>query len=286
MNQTSNLHTKAMLVGLAIRGWQARKYDRKVSIEVVEKHSASADAGRFNKHLLPGAAASYDYVHKKGRELRSFYYEQTLPWSKDGQRVLPASNYEAFSDGLRKLRHEYDRATETFLRDYPTLKEDARALLGSMFNEMDYPMASEMRWKFGVETEIMQLPTADDFRVALSDNEVARIRQDIERRLRREMEGANRDLWNRLRSAVDNMEVRLSKPDGKFHDTLVGNIEDLVDLIPRLNVMGDENLESIRIKCQQSLTAHSPQELRDNSIARGQVAAQAAEIATMMDAYM
>ena len=26
-----NLSTKAMLVGLAIRGWQARKYDRKIS---------------------------------------------------------------------------------------------------------------------------------------------------------------------------------------------------------------------------------------------------------------
>lgn len=281
-----NLQSKAMLVGITIRGWQARKYDKKISLDVIEKHSASSDAGRFNKHLLPGSAESYELVHKKGRELRAFFYEQTLPWSKDGQRILPTANYEYFSDGFRKLKQEYDRTTDSFLRDYPVLKEDARTLLGSMFNEMDYPTTSEMRFKFGVDVEVLPLPAADDFRVSLADNEVVRIKRDIEERVQREMNTAQQDLWNRLRNAVDNMVLRLSKPDGKFHDTLVGNIEDLVDLIPRLNVTGDENLEQVRQKCKQALTMHSPQDLRDDSITRGRVAAQAREISTLMDAYM
>ncbi len=286
MTEQTNLQNKAMLVGLAIRGWQARKYDKKISLEVAEKHSASTDAGRFNKHLLPGAAESYEAVHKKGRELRAFYYEQTLPWSKDGQRILPTANYEQFAEGMRGLRNQYDLATDSFLRDYPRLKEDARVLLGSMFNEMDYPLMSEMVFKFGIDLEILPFPMAEDFRVNLADSEISRIRKDIEQRMQREMEQANKDLWNRLRNAVDNMVLRLGKPDGKFHDTLVGNIMDLVDLIPRLNVTGDTQLEEIRAKCQAALTVHSPQQLRDNSVIRGRVAAQAAEISNLMEAYM
>lgn len=285
MSKIANLAEKAMLVGLNIHGWQARKYDRRISREVAESHAATENAGRFNKHLLPGDAVSYEAVHKKGRELRAFYYENTLPWSKDGQRILPTANYEVFSEGVRRFKREYLVLTEDFLREYPLLKEDARVLLNGMFNEMDYPSSETMRGKFSVEIETLPLPTAADFRVALGEAEVKRIQSEIERRLEVEVTNANKDLWNRLRTAVDNMVVRLGG-DGKFHNTLVSNLQDIVDLIPNLNFTGDANLEAIRTACEKALAGHDPQALRDDAVLRANVAAQAQEIANLMDAYM
>lgn len=282
---TNNLATKAVLVGIAIHGWQARKYDRKVSLEVAEKHAATSDAGRFNKHLLPGGAASYDAVHKKGRELRAFYYENTLPWSKDGQRILPTANYEKFSEGVRQLRREYEMLAREFVREYPILKEDARLLLNGMFQESDYPPPSEMMDKFSVEIETLPLPVASDFRVELGNAEVERIQKELETRLEKEFANANKDLWTRLQNAVDNIVGRLSFPDSKFHDTLISNLQDVVNLIPNLNVMDDANLESVRRRCEV-LTAHSPQTLREDTIVRAEVAKQAREISEIMDAYM
>lgn len=285
MNVT-NLSTKAMLVGLAIHGWQARKYDKKISIEVAEQHAATVDAGRFNKHLLPGAAASYEAVHKKGRELRTFYYENTLPWSKDGQRILPTANYEAFTEGVRKLKREYAMLANDFIREYPILKEDARVLLNGMFNETDYPLAADMQMKFSVDIETLPMPSAADFRVSLADAEVNRIQREIEDRMQREMAKANEELWNRLRNAVDNMVGRLYVPEGRFNDTLVSNLENLVALIPNLNVTGDANLEVVLAKVEESLIVHHPQTLRDDPVIRAKVAAQAKEISSIMDAYM
>jgi hypothetical protein len=274
-----------MLVGLTIHGWQARKYDRKISAEVAQQHAATSDAGRFNKHLLPGNAESYEAVHKKGRELRSFYYENTLPWSKDGQRILPVANYEDFSEGVRKFKREYAILAEDFLREYPILKEDARILLNGMFNEMDYPTAEDMRTKFAVELETLPLPSAEDFRVTLTNGEVARIQREIETRLQREFLKSNQDLWNRLRLAVDNMALRLGNP-GRIHDSLVGNLQAIVDLIPKLNVTGDAALEKISATCADVLTGHDPQALREDTALRAKVAAQAEEISSIMDAYM
>lgn len=286
MSTTSNLHQKAMLVGLAIHGWQARKYDRRISAEVSVAHAATQNAGRYNKHLLPQAAASYEAVHKKGREFRTFYYDNTLPWSKDGQRILPTKNYEQFAEGVRKFKREYKLLTEDFLREYPVLKEDARILLNGMFNESDYPQVEEMRGKFWIDLETLPFPTAEDFRVNLAGNEVDRIRREIEERVRMELDKAGKDLWNRLRTAVDNMILRLSSPESKFHDTLVGNIRDIVDLIPRLNFVEDANLEAVRAKCAETLVVHNPQVLREDVGVRSLVAAQAKEISVMMDAYM
>ena len=39
ITQISSLSQKAMLVGITIHAWQARKYDRKISIEVAEQHA-------------------------------------------------------------------------------------------------------------------------------------------------------------------------------------------------------------------------------------------------------
>ncbi|MHB1678655.1 MAG: hypothetical protein ACYCSS_14210 [Sulfuriferula sp.] len=282
---TNNLSSKAVLVGIAIHGWQARKYDRKVSLEVAEKHAATQDAGRFNKHLLPGGAESYELVHKKGRELRAFYYENTLPWSKDGQRILPTANYEKFSEGVRALRREYEMLAREFVREYPMLKEDARLLLNGMFQESDYPAPSEMMGKFSVEIETLPLPAAADFRVDLGNEEVERIQKELQSRLEKEFANANKDLWTRLQNAVDNIVGRLSFPDNKFHDTLISNLQDLVTLIPNLNVTGDSNLEAVRKRCE-ALTAHSPNTLRNDTVVRADVAKQAREISEIMDAYM
>jgi hypothetical protein len=282
----SKFASKVMLVGITIHGWQARKYDRKISVEVAEQHAATADAGRFNKHLLPGSAASYEAVHKKGRELRTFYYENTLPWSKEGQRILPTTNYETFAEGVRKYRREYAVLAEDFLREYPILKEDARVLLNGMFNESDYPSVEEMRGKFAIEVETLPIPAARDFRVELADTEVLRIQQEIENRMNREFLKANQDLWNRLRLAVDNMVLRLGDPKGRFHDTLVSNLQELVELVPKLNFTGDEALEKVGARCAEELAVHDPQVLRDDAGLRARVAAQAREISSAMDAYM
>jgi hypothetical protein len=281
-----SINDKAMLVGLTIHGWQARKYDRKISLEVSEQHTSTTDAGRFNKHLLPGSAESYEAVHKKGRELRTFYYENTLPWSKDGQRILPTANYDDFSDGVRRLKREYNMLADEFVREYPLLKEDARVLLNGMFNEMDYPRTDEMRNRFAIEIETLPMPSADDFRVNLANEEVDRIKKQIEMRMKVELEKANKDLWNRLRNAVDNMVLRLSAPEGRFHDTLVSNLQQIVELIPRLNFTGDEDLQKVSDVCVSALTRHTAQELRENAETRAKVAAQAKEISTIMDYYM
>jgi hypothetical protein len=263
----------------------ARKYDEKVSLDVASQHAATANAGRYNKHLLPGNAASYEACLKKGRELRSFYYENTLPWSKDGHRILPVANYGPFSDGVRKRRSEYMLLAEQFLREYPILKEDARILLNGMYRESDYPSVDEMRAKFSVELEVLPLPSGDDFRVKIADEELERLRAEVDERLRREFAEANRDLWNRLYEAVSNMALRLGNSESRFHDTLVENVRELLALLPRLNVTESERLNEVLARCEP-LVAHSPATLRADMGVRQAVASRAAEITNMIAAYM
>jgi len=64
------------------------------------------------------------------------------------------------------------------------------------------------------------------------------------------------DLWSRLRDGVSHMVDRLNEPESRFHATLVTNIFDLVELLPRLNVTGDPELNGLPKRPPEALHLH------------------------------
>jgi hypothetical protein len=88
-----------------------------------------------------------------------------------------------------------------------------------------------------------------------------------------------RDLWMRLYEVTNHMASRLADPEARFHGTLVSNVSDLVELLPRLNIVGDPNLAVLTEQVRQQLCQHSAELLRNNPATRQQTAASAASIA-------
>ena len=183
-----------------------------------------------------------------------FWEAQTLPWHK-GVRILPSANYFAAMAKHNTLRIEFDTARSEFLDNLDEAIADARRRLNGMFRELDYPTRERMAKRLGVELEIYPLPQAADFRVDLGDAEEQRIRQAIEANANQAIERAMGDLWQRVHDVVSGMLDKLSRyqsdpATGKvvatFRDSAVNNLRDMVDLLGRLNVTDDPNLEAMR----------------------------------------
>src|SRR5690606_35105548 len=90
-NIMSSLSSRAILVDLDISQWSARKLDKRETDEVLFRNGASRRAARVNKSLLPGAQ-SLEAVMKKATEIRTWFYERTLPWSGSA-RILRSDAY-------------------------------------------------------------------------------------------------------------------------------------------------------------------------------------------------
>jgi hypothetical protein len=91
-------------------------------------------------------------------------------------------------------------------------------------------------------------------------------------------------------SLEDYAEVR--DEDGKikkvnpFRDSAVNNIQELVDLLPALNVTGDTSLTKVTNDIKERLLAGSPQELREDPMLRKTVAKDARKILEDMEGYI
>jgi hypothetical protein len=292
----ASIKDKAMLVNPHICMWTARKHDRKISDEVAAQHNAQHDAGRYNKLLIAKAALAE--ITRAAGAARAFHVENTVPWADDGARMLPAENYFAYTTTMRELRGSFEAAVAKFCDGYPQYVADARVRLNGMFDEKDYPTAAQINARFAFDVVISPLPDASDFRVSLGEAEETRIRSEIEDRVNAALDGAVRDLWQRVHDCVAHIAERLraykverdpdtgkDKVSNPFRDSLVTNLRDLVDLLPRLNLTGDPSLAAMRDKLAAQLAPHEPQALRDSEALREQVARTAEDILRDMAGY-
>jgi hypothetical protein len=277
------LSQKAMLVKLGISQWTARKYDKDISAKVANDYQTTSDSGRYNKVLIAETAIAE--ISKAGTEARTFHYANTLPWLDDGSRILPSANYLPYTQAMQSYRLAFESAVRSFIDSYADFVSDARVRLNGMFRESDYPGQAELAGKYGFEVGINPMPCADDFRVDLGTSEVESIRAEITARAELASQTAMRDLWDRLHDAVSHMADKLSDDKAIFRDSLVGNLSELCELLPRLNVMADPDLESMRKEVTARLCASSPKELRDNPSARKTVAKDAKAVLESMAGY-
>ena len=278
-----NLNDRALLVQLNVSQWTARKYDKRASKEVTTAHGAASAAGRFNKSLLP-MNDKLENIHKKTTFIRTKYYDNTLPWGLDGTMMLPTANYLAFMSDFRKEKGEWESLVQEFLDEYDQMKLDAQRILGSLYDPADYPNGSELRHKFKMDMAVFPVPSAD-FRVAIGSEELTRIQQDVERRVKEAEQAALKDVWNRLYERVKHMAEKLADPKAIFRDSMVENAREICAMLPRLNFSDDPNLEAMRQQVEASLIKH-PEALRNDPDLRRDTAAEAKAIMDKMGAFM
>lgn len=288
---TGTLAERAMLVSLRISQWSGRRFDRKVTKEVTDGNGAAADAGNFNKMLLPKEALAE--IQSVVGETRTGFFERTLPWLDDGQRIMTADAFLAHSAWQRGQKVKFDAAVEIFIAAYPNHIESARRRLGSMFNTNDYPLPTELRDKFDMCMTVMPVPQSTDFRANVADSQADTIRAEIERAVTDATRAAMHDVWSRIGELVERMATKLreykpkrgaAKAENVFRDSLVENIKDMIGVLPGLNITGDDRLTAM-VDRLKTLTHYSADQLRTRTFIREDTITAADALLALVNSY-
>ena len=144
--------------------------------------------------------------------------------------------------------------------------DQARLDLGKLFRIEDYPSKESLQAKFGIRYRIAPVPDADHFMARLASDDTARAKRDIERQIEERLHEAVGDLYRRLGEAVERVSERLQEgEDGKpllFRNSMIENIRDLVDVVPRLNIFGDDRLARLCEDVKDRIAHADPDTLR------------------------
>lgn len=276
-----SLKNNALLVSINISQWVGRKFDKRATGTVEAAHSTEQHVGNYTKKLLPGAV-ELESIQACANSMRKFFYENTLPWAADGARIISSQNYLPFTAEFSKRKADFENAVAQFLNQYPTLREMARRKLGDLFSESEYPEADQLARKFQCEMRILPIPDISDFRVEISDAEKRAFLESMERVEKEALQECYRRLFDVVSKAAD----RLKQPDAIFRDSLVSNINELVELLPRLNPLQDPQLDALRAEVNSVVSKVSAESIRSSETTREATAKSLSDIADKMGAFM
>src|SRR5579871_6581159 len=128
---TGSLSERAMLAGITIRMWTNRREDKAVSLQVAQDYGVDQQVGRYNKFLLVESngkpAREYVDVTNAANALRREHMLQTLPWSDDSTRILPASNYMGWNLGIARAEEVLEEKFEHLFSVYYALIRQSEA---------------------------------------------------------------------------------------------------------------------------------------------------------------
>ena len=100
----------------------------------------------------------------------------------------------------------------------------------------------------------------------LASDDTDRVKRDIESQIEERLHDAVGDLYRRLGEAVERVLERLQEDEnGKpmvFRDSMISNIRDLVDVVPRLNIFGDGQLAQLCEQVKDKIAGVEPDALR------------------------
>jgi hypothetical protein len=280
-----NIDTCALLVELNVSQWTARKLDRSTTDELVSnKHAQAKGAARVNKNLFAGRS-ELEVVGQHVTETRSFVYDNTLPWSDSGIRLLPSVKFMEFNAKLQQAEDKFYGLVTEFVTVYPSLITAQAMALGDMFNRNDYPNPNDIEHRFNFNVNYMPVPASGDFRVDIGNDAQEELRKKLSSLADERVEYAMKDIKGRLLEHLKRMSDRLSidyvsgeaKPR-KFHDSLLDGAHDLCDLASSLNIINDPQLDDARKALKKAIGGIDVKDLRKDVGARNDVKTQVDDI--------
>ena len=275
-----NIDTCAMLVEFNASQWTARKLDKGATDEIVHnKNAQDKGAARVNKNLLAGRK-ELEVINKHVGAVRTFVYNNTLPWSDSGIRLLPSIKFMEFNQRMQDFEDEFSKLVADFVDVYPTLITAQAMALGDMFNRDDFPSPSDVAHRFDFRLNYMPVPTAGDFRIDVGNDAEKELKAKLSKLADERIDHAMRDVKARLKEHLDRMSDRLGSDvvnkeikTRKFHDSLLDTAHELCDLVKALNITNDQDLEGARKALSEALLGVDVKELRTNMPVRNDVKA-------------
>lgn len=271
------IQNSAVLVDLNIGVWTGRKMDKRVSDAVDASNNTKARAGNYHKKLLAGTEA-LDKLHSVVSSIRTWHYENTLPWNDNGSRLLPMANFFDYKAMLSQYQRQFDDAAEEFYGEYDTLVTAAAFTLGSLFNANDYPTVNQIKSKNYFNATFSPVPSAGDFRVDIPEE----YRIELENISKEREEAAMKDVWTRLHDCLKHMSDKLAGEEKQvFRDSLVNNAVDLCGMLTKLNITNDPKLEQARQELEKTIVGLTAADLRKDDDTRKGVKIRVDEILSM-----
>jgi len=265
-----------------------KKKHRGATQEVIESKGVTNRKRVSVQVDLFAASPHLDSAKKMAQALRNHINSQTLPWGDDGRRFVPNSIKVELDNYARKEIAAIDEEMEKHFSSYLDQKKLWESEGGGLAKTgIEFPSEAVGRSKYSIELVPGIVTSADDIRVGgLSGDQRKRFIEDVRAAESSRIQGTVRNVAERVEDVLTRMVDRMGaygkdengKVQGKFHNTIVGNVREIAGLLDHFNITGDPEIENVRRRLVNEICVVTPEQLREDEGLRKDIQNKANDI--------
>ena len=257
IEHTPSISSSAMLVEINRRKWNGYAQNKDATEQLRQDYKTGRRAARVNQTLLINEPL-FDQVNTLYGALSTTLYHFTMPWLDRGPRLLTTPVFFDFNKAVTEIINEIENvALPAFIAEYPNmiLRAGNSDRLGALFNPDHYPDTDTLRSHYEIVLRYSPVPDAGDFRVDIGNEALHMVRESYEKSYKDQLTSAYADVWTRTYEALKNMSTRLAgeRKQGRFFDSLVTNVTDMVDLLDKFNITNDPQMARAKVQIAQAM---------------------------------
>jgi hypothetical protein len=219
-----------------------------------------ADADRFNVYVKLISKDAYLKPQQILSEARRFIdFPKGIKWDNNGNSAIKNVELDGVRQDLETLRQKFFAAVDELCAELPALEAKARHDLNGAFDRLGWPTEQEVRDRYKFEVKLGIAPSVNDIRcqgvsAQAKEQIIAAVREEQTTKLNdlhKQVVGA---LEGALSRVVNNLTEFSEGKIKRFEDTLVTNLAELVEALPRLNIAGDRAVDQTITRSRQLLT--------------------------------
>ena len=286
------IQESALLIKIKCTKWQHQKNDKDAATALAIENGVfdkkgNPDHKAFSVHQnmadVPVIKALDRTIGQVGNNVSR---KMLLPWT-EGEHLVTADildkveqKIEGYQDKLVDLKHELKK-------EWPIVLKDLENRLGNTFDPSFYPSVEEIADEYSITYKLKNLDDSNDIRVKLPNSKIQRIKEDAEEEISRKVRIAQDKIHERVIGVLEAMILGLerhgvieegaTKPS-KFGNSTIANVKELADILPDLNIFGDDQLDIASNKIISRLRNLNPEELRGSKDKREEVVKDAKDI--------
>ena len=274
----NQLAGKAVLMRLSIGSPGTQRADRTTSEKVKASEHLGQNSGKWVKELYPPAAMVE--IRRLDGEAQRYHAAVTLPFDT-GCGILPAGIIMEYGDRMRRFKSMRSALIAEFIEKYPTFVEWARQEHNGTFDASLYDV-KKAEAAFYFRTEPIPVPDSSHFETTVTSL-LGVDAESVDQRVRDAGVEAQQELLRRMIEPVSHMARTLAKDSPKIFDTLTGNLAEMAELVPKLNLAGDAELDAIA-KEMADLAKYKREDLKKD-IFKSEARKQAEAVLKKLEGY-
>ena len=286
------IQESALLIKTKCTKWQHSKNDKDAATALAIQHNVfdkdgNPDHKAFSVHQNMADVPVIKALDKTiGQVGNNVCRKMLLPWT-EGEHLVTADILDKVEQKLEGYQDKLIDLKRELKQEWPSKLKDLKSRLGDKFDPDFYPSVEDIADAYSITYKLKNIDDSNDIRVKLPNSKIQKIKEDAEEEISRKVRIAQDKIHERVIGVLEAMILGLerhgvvedgAKKASKFADSTVDNVKELADILPDLNIFGDDQLDIASNKIISRLRNLNPEELRDSKDKREEVVKDAKDI--------